>query len=105
MELISSAPAGEVVGSQAFGGRHLRNGTVLLVEGHGRRCDVPLNPGRGEQREQDLTAWYSAQRRPWFLLFPALFTDKPLSSLGEGKGWGRWQVPRWHEAGHVPGHG
>lgn len=75
----------------------------LLVGGHGPGGDVPLSPGRGEQRGQDLTAWYSAQRGPWFLLFPALFTD--MSSLGEGKGWGRRQVPRWHEAGHVPGHG
>lgn len=40
---------------------------------------------------------------PQFPHFPALFMDKPLSSLGRGKGWGRGQVPRWHEAGHVPG--
>ena len=34
----------------------------LLLEGYGRGCDMPLSPGRGEQRGQDLAGWYSAQR-------------------------------------------
>lgn len=34
---------------------------------------------------------------------PVLFTDKLLSSLDKGEQAGQRTVPRWHEAGHVPG--
>lgn len=50
---------------------------------------LPLFPGRGEQWGQDPMAWYRAQSGPRFLPLSALFSDRPLPSLGKRKGAGQ----------------
>lgn len=50
---------------------------------------MPLNPGREEQWSAGATCLVQSPEGPPILHFPALFTDKPLSSLGEGEGVGQ----------------